>query len=116
MPAESPNAPAKPLSPTAVAVLKAIADGTRYGFDIMDATGLPSGTVYPVLGRLERQKLVRSRWEAASRAHREKRPARRYYEATAAGARALALSVEHYRLLMGRPGGIRAPIPKPESR
>jgi hypothetical protein len=43
--------------PTA-AVLLAIVHGHRYGFDIMDATGLPDGTVYPILRRLER----RHRW------------------------------------------------------
>ena len=39
--------------PTA-AVLLAIESGHRYGFDIMDVTGLPDGTVYPILRRLER--------------------------------------------------------------
>jgi DNA-binding PadR family transcriptional regulator len=39
--------------PTA-AVLMAIRHGHRYGFDVMDATGLPDGTVYPILRRLER--------------------------------------------------------------
>lgn len=89
----------RPLSPTSVATLGAIADGVRHGFDIMDTTGLPSGTVYPVLARLERAGLVRSRWEAASVARRDKRPPRRYYEISAAGTRALALSTEHYRTL-----------------
>jgi DNA-binding PadR family transcriptional regulator len=78
--------------------------GARYGFDIMDATGLPSGTVYPVLGRLERDGYVRSKWESHSVAQREKRPPRRYYEITASGARALADSAEHYRTLGARLG------------
>ena len=34
--------------------LEALAAGRSYGFDIMDVTGLPSGTVYPLLRRLER--------------------------------------------------------------
>ena len=42
------------LSYTAVSILTAVADGVRYGFDIMDRTELPSGTVYPALSRLER--------------------------------------------------------------
>ena len=42
------------LTITAVCVLQAIADGYQYGFDIIDQTQLPSGTVYPALGRLER--------------------------------------------------------------
>ena len=61
-------------------VLQALATGHHYGFDIMDATGLPSGTVYPLLRRLDREGLVRSRWEEAEVAQREGRPPRRYYE------------------------------------
>lgn len=103
----------RPLSPTTVAVLQAIAKGTRHGFDIMDAAALPSGTVYPILGRLERAGLVRSRWEAHSVAQREKRPPRRYYEISGAGVRALALSVEHYRTLGGNGRGTPGLAPKP---
>ena len=36
-------------------VLHALASGVRHGFDVIDATGLPSGTVYPILRRLERE-------------------------------------------------------------
>ena len=46
------------LSITAVSVLQAIASGYEYGFDIIDHTGLPSGTVYPALSRLERESNV----------------------------------------------------------
>ena len=83
-------------------MLGAVSQSVRYGFDIMDATGLPSGTVYPVLGRLERDGYLRSKWEAQTVAQREKRPPRRYYEITAAGSRALSASLEHYRTLGGR--------------
>ena len=41
------------LSFGAVAILHAIATGSQFGFDIMNATGLTSGTVYPTLDRLE---------------------------------------------------------------
>ena len=100
----------KPLSVSTLAVLGAVSRSVRYGFDIMDATGLPSGTVYPVLGRLERDGYVRSKWESQTVAQREKRPPRRYYEITAAGSRALAASLEHYRTLGDRIGaGSRKP-------
>ena len=94
----------KPLSVSSVAVLAAVSRSIRHGFDIMDHTGLPSGTVYPVLGRLERDGYVRSKWESQTVAQREKRPPRRYYEITASGSRALVASVEHYRTLGGRLG------------
>jgi PadR family transcriptional regulator len=92
----------RPLSLSAIAVLGAVTNEIRHGFDIMDATGLPSGTVYPVLGRLERDGYVRARWESPETAQEEKRPPRRYYWVTASGARALARSIEHYRTLGGR--------------
>jgi PadR family transcriptional regulator PadR len=85
------------LSFTTVAVLRAIADGFEYGFDIIDATGLPSGTVYPALSRLEHDGCLRSAWEDERSAHEEGRPARRYYRLTAAGTRALEEALERYR-------------------
>lgn len=83
-----------------VAVLQAVADGVAYGFDVIDATGLPSGTVYPALSRLERDGYVRSSWEDEAAAFAAGRPARRYYRLTADGARALAAAVAHYRALL----------------
>jgi DNA-binding PadR family transcriptional regulator len=70
-------------------VLQALLQGHHHGFDVMDATGLPSGTVYPILRRLDALGYVRSRWEKPGEARREQRPPRRYYELTGAG-RALA--------------------------
>lgn len=66
-------------------ILQALAADYRYGFDVMDATGLASGTVYPVLRRLEEARLVRGRWEDGPTAHRGGRPQRRLYELTRAG-------------------------------
>ncbi|MGD9905672.1 MAG: PadR family transcriptional regulator [Vicinamibacterales bacterium] len=70
--------------PTAL-VLQALLDGRHYGFDVMDATGLPSGTVYPILRRLNADGVVRSRWEREGIARQEQRPPRRYYELTPSG-------------------------------
>ena len=80
-------------------VLEAVAGEIGYGFDIMDATGLASGSVYPALSKLEKSGLVRSRWESASVARREKRPPRRYYEITAAGREALSVALTEVREL-----------------
>jgi len=87
---------ARTLSLAAVRVLHAVASGIEYGFDVIDATGLPSGTVYPALGRLERDGFVTSRWEDAAVARRDKRPPRRYYRATAPGLRALRDHLAQY--------------------
>jgi PadR family transcriptional regulator PadR len=75
--------------PTA-AVLLAIRSGHPYGFDIMDATGLPDGTVYPILRRLERRGVLMGAWEDEAVARAEQRPARRYYELTPVGVEAMA--------------------------
>jgi DNA-binding PadR family transcriptional regulator len=88
------------LSAAAVSVLQAIADGVEYGFDVIDRTGLPSGTVYPALSRLERDGYVRSAWEDREAAHKDGRPARRYYRITAPGTRALHDAVAYYRSLL----------------
>jgi PadR family transcriptional regulator len=89
------------LSITALSVLQSIADGFEYGFDIIDQTGLPSGTVYPALSRLERDGYLRSAWEDEALAHREGRPARRYYRVTAPGVKALNGAREYYQKLAG---------------
>jgi DNA-binding PadR family transcriptional regulator len=75
--------------PTA-AVLLAIQNGHRYGFDIMDATGLPDGTVYPILRRLERRGVLAGAWEDEGIAKDEQRPQRRYYELTPVGEASIA--------------------------
>jgi DNA-binding PadR family transcriptional regulator len=87
------------LSHTAAMILQAIDAGLVYGFSIMEMTGLPSGTVYPAMRRLERDKLICSRWERQSIADTEQRPARKYYKLTLAGAAALKASRDRYPLL-----------------
>jgi PadR family transcriptional regulator PadR len=80
-------------------VLQALASGYHYGFDIMDATGLPSGTVYPILRRLDGEGLVQSRWEKQAEAQKELRPPRRYYAITGTGQKMLADAIARYPLL-----------------
>lgn len=87
------------LSNTAIAILQALAGGVQYGFDIIDATGLPSGTVYPALGKLENAGLVASSWEDPRIAQDEKRPPRRYYTMRPAGEAALKDAVRALRAL-----------------
>ena len=84
--------------PTAL-VLQALARGYHHGFDVMDATGLPSGTVYPILRRLDREGLLKSAWEKQATAERDGRPPRRYYSITAAGQAMLDEALERYHLL-----------------
>lgn len=95
-------------------VLQAVANGHTYGFDIIDATGLPGGTVYPALRRLEHAGYLDARWEPIKIAKVEPRPPRRYYALTRAGEAALAEAVRRYRLLEhNRPARSRARLPRP---
>ena len=80
-------------------VLRAVADGARYGFDIADRTGLQTGTVCPALRRLETLGFVRSSWESEKIARREQRPARRYYEITRAGTDGLEAALKRFEHL-----------------
>jgi DNA-binding PadR family transcriptional regulator len=81
--------------PTAT-VLNALASGHGYGFEIIDATGLGAGTVYPILRRLEAESYVRSAWERVTVARAEGRPPRRNYRLTAAGDALVREAVERY--------------------
>src|SRR5271167_3643270 len=87
------------LSHTAALILQTVDQGCRYGFDIMDTTGLPSGTVYPALRRLEAEGLIDSKWEAEKDALAEQRPARKYYRLTRSGGQVLLQSQKRYPLL-----------------
>ena len=87
------------LSHTAAMILQAIHASHIYGFGIMEMTGLPSGTVYPALRRLERDDLIRSHWEQQSIADLEQRPPRKYYKLTRAGKATLESSHKRYPLL-----------------
>lgn len=78
-------------------VLQAIEQGHRYGFDIMDASGLPDGTVYPALRRLEAAGYLSSEWEEEAEASAEKRPQRRNYELTPEGVSLLQKARERFR-------------------
>jgi DNA-binding PadR family transcriptional regulator len=85
------------LSFTGLFVLQAVAQGHRFGFDIMEITALPSGTIYPALRRLEALQLVTSGWEKDGTARREGRPRRRYYELTPAGREQLGEAEARFR-------------------
>jgi len=91
------------LSYASTVILQAVSNGYLYGFDIIDITGLPGGTVYPALRRLEEAGYLTSQWEKPSIAQSEPRPQRKYYETTRAGCDILAEAVKRYRLLKHTP-------------
>ena len=87
------------LTYSTAVILQAVANGYLYGFDIIDITGVPGGTVYPALRRLEDAGFLTSKWEKQSISQSEPRPQRKYYELTRTGRDALTEAVKRYRLL-----------------
>jgi PadR family transcriptional regulator, regulatory protein PadR len=80
--------PRKPSTPTRLvfqAFLDAPSDLT-YGFALAEATGLPSGTIYPILRRLEDEGFIKSHWTEVEVGPQRRK--RRYYELTGEGRRA----------------------------
>ncbi|HBO43866.1 MAG TPA: PadR family transcriptional regulator, partial [Planctomycetaceae bacterium] len=80
-------------------VLSALADGAKYGYLIQQslngATGgmvsVQAGTLYPLLHRLEAEKLVRSRWDDSTGRRRK------WYELTTAGRKRLQHQADQWR-------------------
>ena len=89
-------------------VLQAFLDAAgdeQYGLELIDATGLFPGTIYPILARLEQAGWLHSEWEIVDE-HAAGRPRRRYYRLTADGATAASAataSAEHRRRVRPRP-------------
>ena len=73
--------------PTQLVLRTLLAEPARelYGLQICNEAGLPSGTIHPILARLEGLSWLESRWEDAS-PHEQGRPRRRYYRLTEDGA------------------------------
>lgn len=75
------------LSPQALAVVAVLShtddgDDWRHGYDLMAQAGVKSGTLYPLLIRLEAQGLLEARWVESPQAGR---PPRHVYRLTGAG-------------------------------
>ena len=65
----------------------------RYGYDLMRAARVQSGTLYPMLARWAEDGLVESEWEAVADAGRGGRPPRKFYRLTAEGVRVARLEL-----------------------
>ena len=80
-------------------VLSVLAGGASYGYEVVKRLNAESrgslewqeGTIYPVLHKLEKEGLVRGKWQDAETGRR-----RKYYYITAAGRAALAGGVKDW--------------------
>ena len=79
------------LTTTTVKVLdllmSADPDDPPWGYRICEETGLGSGTVYPILERLEKANWIAGQWETGQP---DDRPSRRFYNLTEIGSREYA--------------------------
>jgi PadR family transcriptional regulator len=82
----------------------------RYGYDLMRAAKVQSGTLYPMLARWADEGLVKSEWELAAAQDRGGRPPRKFYRLTAEGVRVARQELAehtaaHHAATATRPGG-----------
>lgn len=72
--------------PTQLVIRTLLSEPTRemYGLEICAAAELPSGTIHPILARLEQAGWLKSRWEDVDPSEKG-RPRRRYYRLTSDG-------------------------------
>ncbi|MBU8856335.1 MULTISPECIES: PadR family transcriptional regulator [unclassified Micromonospora] len=82
-----------------LSALLAEPEAPRYGLDLMRLTGLSSGTLYPVLHRLQAAGWLAADWEDVDPVAAG-RPARRYYRLTGEGLRSARLAVAELRALV----------------
>src|SRR5262245_43377990 len=76
------------MTPQTAAVLQALLDNPatpRYGLDIARETGLKTGTLHPILARLQQVGWIESFWESTDDHETQGRPRRRYYRFTTDG-------------------------------
>jgi PadR family transcriptional regulator PadR len=103
------------MTMTTLKVLRVLLDdpiAKRYGLEICRAARLPSGSVYPILMRLERARWLASDWEDVDPAQIG-RPRRRLYRLTGEGAHnaraALREAHEAIGLDWGTAPGLQSP-------
>ena len=100
-----------PILKVLQALLATGLDEGLYGLELTNLTGLKSGTLYPVLARLERAEWVISAWEEVD-PREAGRPRRRYYKLSGAGQRAGAAELSNLAPLPYSPGQPRPTTPK----
>jgi DNA-binding PadR family transcriptional regulator len=94
--------------PTQLVLRALLADPAQeqYGVELGAAAGLPSGTIHPILARLEGVGWLTSRWEEID-PRAEGRPARRYYHLTPDGLELARAALARAYQASARPAWLR---------
>lgn len=104
---ESRSATPRMTLSTQVVLRALLQDPSRamYGLELGRLAGLPSGTIHPILARLEGIGWIESAWETDVNPSEEGRPRRRYYRLTPDGAQ---LASEALSRVQAAPGSVTA--------
>lgn len=86
----------------------------HYGLEIIRSSGLPSGTIYPILMRLEQLRWLESNWEQIDVSKAGRRP-RRYYRLTGLGASSSEAVLDQWESASARTKNRRRLTPQPGS-
>src|SRR4051794_37562521 len=81
------------------------ANADFYGLELAKAAGIPTGTIYPILRRVESSGWVESSWEQINPSE-EGRPRKRLYRLTGLGAREARRHLDKARALFATPGAV----------
>ena len=95
-------------------VLSALVDASMYGYLIQNRVRevslgrveLKAGTLYPLLHRLEAEKLIRSKWDESTGRRRK------WYELTAAGSKRLTVQSQEWHSYVECIGALLRPAPQ----
>lgn len=92
------------LTPQTALVMDALIQSPGLaGADLMRATKLKSGSLYPILRRLEEAGWITGNWEEID-PREAGRPRRRFYKVTATGRRNAARAAQSQATVLGRLG------------
>ena len=94
-------------------VLSALVDGAKYGYLIQNRirevsqrrVDLKAGTLYPLLHRLEADKLIRCKWDDSTGRRRK------WYVLTAAGRKRLKVQAQQWHSYVECIGQLLSPVP-----
>jgi len=89
-------------------------EADRYGLELMRASGHPSGTLYPILLRLQNAGWVEAYWEKIDPVAAG-RPARRYYRLTSQGRVSAHTEIAALQAQLSRGLGAAKPTTNPRT-
>ncbi|WP_165964603.1 helix-turn-helix transcriptional regulator [Actinomadura sp. KC216] len=82
-----------------------------YGLELTRRSGLPNGTLFPLLERLRKAGWIERYWESDDISEQAGRPRRRFYKLTSKGAELAAIELAKISAGASKPLGFTRPAP-----